>query len=255
MSLVLSSINMTELAHPASWKRIWLENRIYFVAFMVFWLIAFGIYLGITQGDDILFFNQRRTPLGDIFFRYGTQMGEEIAYLVVGLILAFVSYRHLVMIPIVGIVVTTVSAILKEIFRHPRPFRWFQENGMDGLLQTIEGVTINMGTNSFPSGHTMSAFALFTFLALCLPRKKINSAILIILPVMVGISRIYLIKHFLEDVLLGALVGVILGILLYRLQYQLFKYPHPWMDKSLNLRLRSKLEQAMEEIRPDPPRK
>jgi membrane-associated phospholipid phosphatase len=243
---------MNKEANPASWKNIWRDNRLYFIAFIIFWLMAFGIYLNITQGDDILFFNQRRTPLGDAFFRYGTHMGEEIAYILVGVILLFYSYRNLVMIPIVGVIVTAVSALLKEIFKHPRPFRWFQENGMDGLLQTIEGVTINMGSNSFPSGHTMSAFTLYTFLALCLPRKRISSFVLITLPIMVGISRIYLIKHFLQDVLLGALVGVILGILMYKLQYVLFKYPHPWMDGALTLRPRTKVEEAIEEVHPDP---
>ncbi|MCB0631915.1 MAG: phosphatase PAP2 family protein [Saprospiraceae bacterium] len=241
-------------SNPASWKNIWRDNRMYFIAFIIFWLIAFGIYLGITQGDDILFFNRRRTALGDTFFRYGTHMGEEIAYIFVGVILIFYSYRNLIMIPIIGVVVTAVSALLKEIFRHPRPFRWFQENGMDGLLQTIEGVTINMGSNSFPSGHTMSAFTLYTFLALCLPRKKINSVILIALPIMVGVSRIYLIKHFLEDVLVGALVGVILGVLLYKLQYVLFKYPHPWMDGHLKLIRRTKVKEIIEEVQPDPDR-
>lgn len=247
---------MTNPAHLTSWKRIWQENRVYFIGFIVFWLIAFGIYLNITQGDDILFFNQRRTPLGDIFFRYGTHMGEEIAYLLVGVVFLFYSYRHLVMIPILGIVVTAVSALLKEIFKHPRPFRWFQENGMDGLLQTIEGVTINMGANSFPSGHTMSAFALFTFLTLCLRRKNlVTNLLLITFPIMVGISRIYLIKHFLQDVLLGALVGVLLGVLLYRLQYFIFKYPHSWLDKSLQLRSTSAMEQAVENVHTEEHRK
>lgn len=239
---------MTEETHSASWQRIWRENRLYFITFLILLLIGFGIYLGIAQGDDILFFNRRRTAFGDFFFRYGTQMGEEIAYILVGVILVFYSYRHLVMIPIIGLTVTIVSALMKEFFSHPRPFRWFQENGLDGLLRTIEGVSINMGANSFPSGHTMSAFALYTFLALCVPRKRINSLILLALPVMVGISRIYLIKHFLKDVLLGALVGVTLAVILYRLQYTIFKSPHPWLDNSLTIRPRTKMEKAIEKV-------
>lgn len=241
---------MTEATSPAAWRVIWRENRLYFITFFILLLVGFGVYLNISQGDDILFFNQRRTAFGDFFFRYGTHMGEEIAYIIVGVILLFYSYRHLVMIPIVGLAVTLVSALTKEIFRHPRPFRWFQENGLDGLIQTIEGVSINMGSNSFPSGHTMSAFALYTFLALCVPKRRLNSVILLALPLMVGISRIYLIKHFLKDVLLGALIGVILGVLLYRLQYVLFKYPHPWLDKRFAIRPRNKVEQAIEEMQP-----
>lgn len=240
---------MTKAHHPASWQRIWRENRIFFIAFLIVFGIGLGVYLGIPQGDDVLFFNQRRTAFGDFFFRYGTMMGEEMAYLLVGAFLMFYSYRHLAMVPVIGLVVTIVAALLKNLFSHPRPFRWFQENGLDRLLQTIEGVSINMGANSFPSGHTMSAFALFTFLALCLPRKRYYSLFFLLLPLLVGISRIYLIKHFLKDVLLGALIGVILGVVVYRLQYWLFKHPHPWLDGHFSIRSQSVMEEAEQEVR------
>jgi membrane-associated phospholipid phosphatase len=246
----LSQPQMKSLQHPKSWIDIWKENQIFFIGFLLLLVLGFAILLRIPQGDDILFFNQRRTAFGDYFFQYGTQMGEEVAYLLVGLILVFYSYRHLAMLPAMGVLVTILSAVLKNLFSHPRPFKWFQQNGTDSLIQTIEGVYVNMGFNSFPSGHTMSAFALFTFLALCLPQKKINALLLLSLPVMVAISRIYLIKHFLKDVMLGAILGVILAVILYRMQYIFFKYPHPWLDKSFSFPVRSTVEQAMEKVTP-----
>lgn len=241
---------MTLSSRSAFLKKVLKDNRFYFIAFLVF--LAFGLVIlsNLTQGQDILFFNQRRTPLGDWFFRYGTQMGEEIAYLGVIAIFLFYSYRNAFMIPIVGLMVSVTSAITKEIFSHPRPFLWFTENGMEGLIQTIEGVAINMGTNSFPSGHTMSAFALFTFVALCVPYKRIAAILIFLIPLMVGISRIYLIKHFLEDVLLGATIGVMLAVLAFMLQYRIFKYPHTWLDNGLTIRLRTTVEKAMDEVTP-----
>lgn len=241
---------MTLGSRSALLKKILWDNRVYFIAFGVFLIFGLIILVNLTAGQDILFFNQRRTPLGDWFFRYGTQLGEQLAYLSVMAIFLFYSYRHTIMIPIVGIMVSMTSGLTKEIFQHPRPFLWFRDNGIEGLIQTIEGVAINMGSNSFPSGHTMSAFALFTFVALCVPRKRISALLIFLLPLIVGISRIYLIKHFLKDVLLGATIGVILAILAYMLQYKLFKYPHPWMDNGLSLRPRTPVEKAIEEVTP-----
>lgn len=61
---------------------------------------------------------------------------------------------------------------------------------------------------SFPSGHTIAAFAITTALGLFYP-----SLFSVLLPcaVLIGISRIVLGMHFLSDVLAGALMGSLLG--------------------------------------------
>jgi undecaprenyl-diphosphatase len=61
---------------------------------------------------------------------------------------------------------------------------------------------------SFPSGHTITAFAIATALGLFYP-----SLFSVLLPcaVLIGISRIVLGMHFLSDVVAGALIGSLLG--------------------------------------------
>ena len=81
----------------------------------------------------------------------------------------------------------------------------------------------------------MSAFALYAFIAFCLPNKKLVSLILFLFALLVGISRIYLVQHFLKDVYLGAIMGVMIGILLFWAQGLLSNEPDKWWNKSLKI--------------------
>ena len=63
---------------------------------------------------------------------------------------------------------------------------------------------------SFPSGHTMTAFAVATPLLLFYPTLAIG---LLFCAISIAASRILLGMHFLSDVLAGALIGTGLGYL------------------------------------------
>jgi len=65
---------------------------------------------------------------------------------------------------------------------------------------------------SFPSGHTMTAFAVAIPLALFFPTWTIG---LLFCAFSVAISRILLGMHFLSDVVAGALIGAVIGYLGY----------------------------------------
>ena len=70
---------------------------------------------------------------------------------------------------------------------------------------------------SFPSGHTMTAFAVAIPLALLYPPLTIG---LLFCAFSVAISRILLGMHFLSDVIAGASIGAVIGYLGY-LAFQL----------------------------------
>ncbi|HEU0123909.1 MAG TPA: phosphatase PAP2 family protein [Bryobacteraceae bacterium] len=63
---------------------------------------------------------------------------------------------------------------------------------------------------SFPSGHTMTAFAVSTPIMHYYPDL---SAVLMFCSVSIAVSRIVLGMHFLSDVVAGGLLGVLLGVL------------------------------------------
>ncbi len=195
------------------------DNRYYFVFLGLFLCIAGMLLFNIEQGDAIFFFSERRTEPGDVFFRYFTKVGEEWAYPVVILILIFAlkprNYRHLIYVPLLGGMVSLISYLTKSYFRHPRPLLYFERNGMLDQINQVADVSLYGGLNSFPSGHTMSAFALYTFMAMIIPNKKLGGILLFFVALLVGISRIYLVQHFLKDVFLGAIIGVSIGLGFY----------------------------------------
>lgn len=207
------------------------ENAWFFVCFALFLVVGALLLLTIDQGDEIFYFSDRRTVIGDLFFRYATRLGEGAGFVIVALIFLFVRFRTSIYIPLLGMVVMLTSGVTKKIFAHPRPWLYFQQLNMTDQLHLVAGVHVNGGANAFPSGHTMAAFALYAFLAFILPKKQGWAVVLFLIALLVGVSRIYLVQHFLKDVYLGAILGVIIAIIFHYLHN---KYPDRlWADRSL----------------------
>ena len=73
------------------------------------------------------------------------------------------------------------------------------------------------GWDSFPSGHSMAAFAVATVLAVRFPKFRWA---LIVAALAVSVSRLVRSSHFLTDVIAGAVLGVLIGAIV----------AHPWKD-------------------------
>jgi membrane-associated phospholipid phosphatase len=89
--------------------------------------------------------------------------------------------------------------------REPRPAEYFSR--MMNLLHTVSGVELSHW-NSFPSGHTTSAFAFFALIAVWVKHPMLKFLCLLC-AVTVAFSRMYLLQHFLVDVYVGSLLGTI----------------------------------------------
>ncbi|MEM6697211.1 MAG: phosphatase PAP2 family protein [Bacteroidota bacterium] len=195
---------------------IFKEQRPFLFLFALFLLIGGMLLFNIEKGDIILFFSANRSIFGDFFFTWGTKLGEIIPYIVsISLFIYLKKYLHAVAIPVLAIVVTLVAAVSKRYFAHDRPATFFEETGLIDQIVFVENVYVNQGASSFPSGHTMSAFAIYFFLALNFPKHKFWNVTFFLLALLVGISRIYLVQHFLEDVYLGATIGVLIALLVF----------------------------------------
>jgi len=213
--------------------RIWRNNAAFFGAFLLFLLAGAVLLATLETGSLVLYFSDHRVPWSDFFFRYATVLGDGFMVLPVLILLLFVRYRYALVLPLLGLSVSAVSQSAKAFFAAPRPLPYFRELGMAARLVPVDGVALLNGHNSFPSGHAMTAFAFFTFLALCLPYKNRTGPLLFLAALVAGISRVYLGQHFLKDVYLGAILGVLLAVLGYALAQRLPAERWSWLDKQV----------------------
>jgi membrane-associated phospholipid phosphatase len=193
-----------------------------------------GIYLSMsTKGGAILFFSDHRSPLGDAFFKNATLLGEAYLYFIIALAMLAVRLRYTLLVAITGFVVMGVSFGLKSLFQQDRPFAFFRNEGLIEKINLVQGVDLHTGATSLPSGHTMSAFALYGLLAFLLPNRKRFAAPLFLLALLVGFSRIYLVQHFWVDVYWGAITGTLLAMIIYTVNTRFPFRPDHAIDRPL----------------------
>ena len=185
------------------------------------------------HGQTLRSINSWHGPVADRFFLLMTRSAEHLTYALLALFLLWHRLRYALLFPLAGLLVTLFANGLKAYFKHPRPGLWIQEQRISEQINLVQGMELFQGYTSFPSGHTMSAFTLATLLILLLPRSNWLGLGIALWAILSGISRIYLVQHFLEDVIFGAVLGVIVAWLLYLLQRRLPYDPGRWYDQGL----------------------
>lgn len=185
-------------------SEFWNGNRRFLQAFLIIWGCLLAFDLVYPKEDVHMMLNAWHSPFLDFLFKYVTKLGEGFpVYL--GLVVLIWSRRNGLFILLSQGLTFIFTQILKYLFSHPRPATYFEQIGRE-LPQTVEGVGLRRAMNSFPSGHTSAAFALFTCLILITPKSW--RWLWLILAWLAAYSRIYLSQHFLEDILLGSVIGV-----------------------------------------------
>jgi membrane-associated phospholipid phosphatase len=182
--------------------------------FFLVTLVLLALALKVPRGHDVLWINGLHNPVLDLFFLVLTYAGDGVLFIPLVLILFFVRF-HLAFTLLAA---AAVHAILVSVFKRwllagaTRPIMVIDHD----LLYFVPGVDVH-AHHSFPSGHTASIFAIAFFFALAFNRKHMT-ALFLLLALAVGISRIYLLQHFLMDVAAGAFIGVasvLIGILIF----------------------------------------
>ncbi|MFK7946578.1 MAG: phosphatase PAP2 family protein [Saprospiraceae bacterium] len=211
------------------------QHKFYLIPYVIILIAGIVIVSQIEKGDVLFYFADNRTTFLNTFFIFATKLGEIAGYLLFIVIFLFIRFRYSILIAFTAASAGIVAAILKNLFRHPRPKPYFGKLGIDISDIAVAGQPLlNSQISSFPSGHTISAFAFFTVLAL-LTKNNFVKLTCLLLAIFVGLSRIYLVHHFLEDVLLGSFIGVLIGFLLHYINNKIPITDNKWYNRKIKL--------------------
>jgi membrane-associated phospholipid phosphatase len=189
--------------------------------FFSLYLIAFGVGLYFTLSVDKLkgheLLNQYNAPFFDTFFYYITYLGDGVMSVIILAVVAIYNYRY----ALIGAISFGISALITQVLKVTvydhveRPYialwNYFHHNPNSHLVRVDEYIKLN---NSFPSGHSTGAFAIFMFLALYSKNKWLGLACIIV-AILTSFSRVYLSQHFVEDTLAGSLIGMGISLIAF----------------------------------------
>jgi membrane-associated phospholipid phosphatase len=185
----------------------------YFLIPASLFLLACGNFLFLTGGKEqaqLAFHNSFYSATGKNIMSIVTAWGEGTLYAVV--VIAFIFDRRWKMVfpMLTGAVLSAVLvAFLKRLVFAPSPRPLSVLDHAEMLIENTASIPLQY---AFPSGHTTTAFVLFTMLALFTSRKVIQ-VVLSICAILVGISRVYLMAHWFTDIMAGAALGMAIALL------------------------------------------
>ncbi len=205
------------------------RNRWFFLPYSVFLLICAVLLLIFSKAELHVLLNKVHSPLFDVFFKYITHLGDGTVIAILAVFLLFIKYRYFFAFLLGSISAAIVVNLFKkvvftEMYRPAKYFELFETYN----LHLIEGVNQH-SLQSFPSGHTASAFSVFLMLAL-ITRNRWGKLALFFGAVVVAYSRVYLSQHFLVDITAGSIISVLLLVLSF---YWVETWKKPWLNNSV----------------------
>lgn len=169
-----------------------------------------------------------------------TSLGyEQFFFVFLIAIITTVDFKKGFLLIQIMIVTGIITQIGKDFFALPRP--WFVDNSLQVFGKNLNTPFTDSGATSFlgllpsniieayrnysidsfglPSGHTSSAVALWGSLIILFKQRWVRY-LSITLIILVPLSRLYLARHFLADVIAGYLLGLLILILFYIIIYR-----------------------------------
>jgi len=201
---------------------------------ILFLILTVIVNSGITESFDqniMLFFSENvGNPTLDLFMQYVNESGDVFNMLIFGIILLIIpkTRRIGITLMILLVLATLLTGYIKCGVDRDRPdfeydgapfpvsisrdtFALFCEGGFDA---------------SYPSGHAARSMIIGVILGYALSERFPRGAYLMFLyPVMISLSRIYVLQHYPMDVIGGAVIGVMLaGVMAQRTKlYKFFE--------------------------------
>lgn len=187
----------------------------FLIPYFLFFVVILAALIQYPKAELHLLMNENHSAFGDWFFRNLTELGGGWLPFVLLTLLLLYRYSWSLYLFAAQFLGGIISTIAKRAFDEPRPLLYFQENYSEITLPLVEGVRMYQ-MHSFPSGHTITAFALFFGLSLIIKNKWLK-IFFFIMAALIGYSRVYLSQHFAIDVFVGSVIGILSAWICYPL--------------------------------------
>ncbi len=210
-----------------------IRSRSFVLLSILFLILTWLVYSGVTESFDqsiTLFFSENvGNPTLDIVMQYITESGDVFNMLIFGIVMLIIPKTRRIGITLMILIVisTLLTGYIKCGIDRDRPdfdyegvefpveisrdtFALFCEGGFDA---------------SYPSGHAARAIIFGIILGYALSERFPRGAYLMLLyPVMISLSRVYVLQHYPMDVIGGTVIGIMLaGVMANRTKlYKIF---------------------------------
>jgi membrane-associated phospholipid phosphatase len=215
------------MTHPNTRFIVWG----YMMALSVLFLFSFAL----PPIASLAWINGLHSDFTDGFFSTITHLGNGAFLVPLVIILLFKKLYMPVALAFSAIAQGLLVLFLKRVifFDAVRPIAFIETSS----LHRVHGVEIHSSL-SFPSGHAVTVFGICVFLSLCY-RNVWFSMVLLAAAVLTGLSRVYLLQHFLMDVAFGGSIGFLTAWVAYH--FFAGKSNPGWLNERLELNLSSKM--------------
>ena len=179
----------------------------------------------------LYWFEKIRNPFLDFIFSAITYLGDEIALMLIAIVLFWcVNKRSGYYMLVSGFFGILVNQTLKLACKVPRP------KVIDPSFTIVESAEAAAQGYSFPSGHTQNAVTVFGSIFL-LARKTWVKILAVVIAALVGVSRMYLGVHTIWDVVAAAGCAIIILLLIEELfkDDEIFHKAMPYISAALVL--------------------
>ena len=180
--------------------------RWYVFSYAVFLVGGFVILMTVHYGDVVLFINKYSRMEWDRPVDWITRLGLGSTAVIIALGFALYKLRYSLMMLFNLALVGVTTGIFKNLLfpNSARPLKYFDPEVFHRMVRLTD---YNL-MHSFPSGHSITIFAIMSLLAY-FTGKKYAGVLFVFVALIVALTRLYLCQHFFVDVYVGSVLGLL----------------------------------------------
>jgi membrane-associated phospholipid phosphatase len=208
------------------------KHSIVWVLWAVFMLLGAVWLLLNAKGDALLYLNVYHNEYSLQIFHVFTRFGEWYGAFFVGLYLLINKpSKSLIGFALLLVLTLVFVWFFKQVVfpESLRPVVFFRNLGVDLPVQPDYHLNSKY---SFPSGHTTGVFAYFCYAAFWASSRR-SKILFMVVAFLGGLSRVFLIQHFVEDIMAGSLLGIVIAFGCYRLFSDANMFKAPKLEKPI----------------------